>query len=92
MVSSRTRSGGPEAPGATVVIDDTDKAIIEALQADGRMPYTRLGADFGFVPPPAAFYPLLGGMLLSYLLVVEGIKRWFYRRMASTTPITSAQN
>ena len=56
------------------------------------LPYTRLGADFGFVPPPAAFYPLLGGMLLSYLLVVEGIKRWFYRRMGSTTPITSSQN
>ena len=47
MVSSRTRSGGPEAPGATVVIDDTDKAIIEALQADGRMPYTRLGTTVG---------------------------------------------
>ena len=30
-----------------VVIDETDKAIIEALQADGRMPYTRLGAAVG---------------------------------------------
>ena len=28
-------------------IDDTDRAIIEQLQADGRIPYTRLGAAVG---------------------------------------------
>lgn len=44
MASTRTRGGDGS---ATVVIDDTDKAIIEALQADGRMPYTRLGATVG---------------------------------------------
>ncbi|MFM7617257.1 MAG: Lrp/AsnC family transcriptional regulator [Actinomycetes bacterium] len=44
MASTRTRGGDGT---ATVVIDDTDKAIIEALQADGRMPYTRLGATVG---------------------------------------------
>jgi len=43
MVSARTRAGD----ATTVVIDDTDKAIIEALQADGRMPYTRLGSTVG---------------------------------------------
>jgi len=43
MVSARTRASD----ATTVVIDDTDKAIIEALQADGRMPYTRLGATVG---------------------------------------------
>lgn len=43
MLSARNRSG----EAATVVIDDIDKAIIEALQADGRMPYTRLGATVG---------------------------------------------
>jgi len=31
----------------TVVIDDVDKAIIEALQEDGRRPYTRLAVDVG---------------------------------------------
>ncbi|MEX2255895.1 MAG: Lrp/AsnC family transcriptional regulator [Acidimicrobiia bacterium] len=30
-----------------VVIDDTDKALIEALQHDGRMPYTRLAERVG---------------------------------------------
>lgn len=28
-------------------LDDTDRAIIEALQHDGRLPYTRLGASVG---------------------------------------------
>ena len=28
-------------------LDDTDRAIIERLQADGRLPYTRLGAAVG---------------------------------------------
>jgi Lrp/AsnC family transcriptional regulator for asnA, asnC and gidA len=30
-----------------VVIDDVDKAIIEQLQQDGRLPYTKLGAAVG---------------------------------------------
>ena len=28
-------------------LDDTDRAIIELLQADGRMPFTRVGAEVG---------------------------------------------
>ena len=30
-----------------VVLDETDKALIEALQHDGRMPYTRLADRVG---------------------------------------------
>jgi Lrp/AsnC family transcriptional regulator for asnA, asnC and gidA len=32
---------------ATVALDDIDKALIEALQADGRLPYTKLAAEVG---------------------------------------------
>lgn len=32
---------------AIVVLDDTDKALIEALQQDGRSPYTKLAAAVG---------------------------------------------
>lgn len=31
----------------TDVVDETDKALIEALQVDGRRPYTKLAADVG---------------------------------------------
>jgi len=39
----------PTAPDAasTIVIDDVDKALIEALQQDGRLPYTRLAVEVG---------------------------------------------
>ena len=73
----RTR-GNPLRSRAHPLLSLTSLAIVALALV---LPYTRLGADFGFVPPPAVFYPLLGGMLLSYLLVVEAIKRWFYRRM-----------
>ncbi|HEY1280569.1 MAG TPA: AsnC family transcriptional regulator, partial [Acidimicrobiales bacterium] len=31
----------------TAALDDTDRAIIEQLQEDGRLPYTRLGQAVG---------------------------------------------
>ncbi len=36
-----------ESTDVPVVIDDTDKALIEALQRDGRMPYTKLAEHVG---------------------------------------------
>jgi Mg2+-importing ATPase len=36
----------------------------------------------GFVPLPAGFLPVLAALAASYLLAVEGAKRWFYRRFA----------
>ena len=44
------------------------------------LPYSAIGRWFGFVPPPAAFLLALGGMVACYLLLAEGVKRWFYRR------------
>src|SRR3954471_14136752 len=46
MTSSR-RSGERAGTERTVVIDGVDKAIIEQLQQDGRLPYTKLGAAVG---------------------------------------------
>jgi Lrp/AsnC family transcriptional regulator, regulator for asnA, asnC and gidA len=46
MTSSR-RSGERTGTERAVVIDDVDKAIIEQLQQDGRLPYTKLGAAVG---------------------------------------------
>jgi|1185.fasta_scaffold324509_2 Lrp/AsnC family transcriptional regulator for asnA, asnC and gidA len=46
MTTSR-RSGERTGTERAVVIDDVDKAIIEQLQQDGRLPYTKLGAAVG---------------------------------------------
>lgn len=43
------------------------------------LPFTPLGPHFGFTPPPALFYGVLGLMVMSYLLLVEFIKRQFFR-------------
>jgi Mg2+-importing ATPase len=49
------------------------------------LPLTPLASYFGFVAPPLYFYLMLLGMVLFYLGVVEGVKRWFYRWMTIQT-------
>jgi Mg2+-importing ATPase len=43
------------------------------------LPYSRLGAWFGFVPPPLEYFALLAVLLTCYLVLVELTKRWYYR-------------
>ena len=43
------------------------------------LPFTPLGGYLGFVAPPAEFYVLLVVLVLVYLLMVEWVKRAFYR-------------
>jgi Mg2+-importing ATPase len=46
------------------------------------LPYTPVGALFGFVPLPPLFVLLLLGITGGYLLASEMVKRWFFRRFA----------
>jgi P-type Mg2+ transporter len=46
------------------------------------LPYTSLGALFGFVPLPAGFVLLLLAITGAYLLASELVKGWFFRRFA----------
>jgi Mg2+-importing ATPase len=48
------------------------------------LPFTRLGAYFGFRPPPPMFFAILAGLTVGYLVIVEATKRVFYRRLASS--------
>jgi len=52
------------------------------------LPFTPIGSYFGFVPPPAKFYFILGGMLMAYLVIVELAKRGFYRWAVSSNKIS----
>ena len=36
----------------------------------------------GFTPLPPEFFGLLAGLMIVYLVLVEIVKRWFYRRLA----------
>jgi Mg2+-importing ATPase len=44
------------------------------------VPYTPIGAFFGFVPPPPAFFLVLAGILGAYAVLAETVKRFFYKR------------
>jgi Mg2+-importing ATPase len=46
------------------------------------LPYTPLGALFGFVPLPAGSVLVLLGITGAYLLASELAKGWFFRRFA----------
>jgi Mg2+-importing ATPase len=44
------------------------------------LPLTPVAAPFGFVPLPPSFLALVAILVGAYLLAVERVKRWFYRR------------
>ncbi|MCW4043912.1 MAG: magnesium-translocating P-type ATPase [Candidatus Bathyarchaeota archaeon] len=46
------------------------------------MPFTPIGALFGFVTPPPAFFAVLAILIGVYLALTELVKRWFYKRHA----------
>jgi P-type Mg2+ transporter len=37
----------------------------------------------GFVAPPAFYFLILAGVLLFYLLAVEGMRQWFFHHIAA---------
>jgi Mg2+-importing ATPase len=49
----------------------------------GLLPYTAVGAWFGFVPPPWPLFLVLGLMVACYLACVEIVKRRFFARAAA---------
>jgi Mg2+-importing ATPase len=71
----RTR-GNPLRSRAHPLLTATSLAVVGLAIL---LPFTPLGTYFGFVPPPARFYFILGAMVLAYLCIVELAKRGFYR-------------
>ena len=56
---------------------------LSSSAAAARLPFTSAGAHLGFVAPPAFFFLILAAILLFYLLAVEGMKQWFFRRFGA---------
>jgi hypothetical protein len=46
------------------------------------LPYTPLRSLLRFVPPPVTLLATIAGLALTYLLLVQAVKTWFYRRHA----------
>jgi len=47
------------------------------------LPFTVIGSIFSFVPPPFSFFAVLAGLVAGYIIIVELVKRWFYRKYSS---------
>ena len=45
------------------------------------LPFTGLAPYLGFSPLPLKFFGVLSGLLVCYLLAVEGGEQWFYKRL-----------
>jgi P-type Mg2+ transporter len=75
----RTR-GNPLKSRAHPLLTATSLAVVAIAVL---LPFTPMGTHFGFVPPPARFYFILGAMVLVYLFVVELAKQGFYRWSAA---------
>jgi Mg2+-importing ATPase len=46
------------------------------------LPLTPVGALFQFTEPPWAFFLFLTGLMVAYLLMLDLVKAWFYKRYA----------
>jgi Mg2+-importing ATPase len=44
------------------------------------IPFTPLGKYFGFVAPPLSYFPVLAGIVGSYLLLVQIVKKLFIKK------------
>lgn len=72
----RTR-GNPFASPPHPALTALSLAVVAMAVA---LPSTPLGAELGFVAPPPAFYAMLAGIAVAYLVAVQALKRAFYRR------------
>jgi P-type Mg2+ transporter len=63
-------------PNRWLVLTSLSVVLIAML-----LPFTALAPYLGFTPLPWSFFGLLAALLITYLLAVEGGKRWFYRRL-----------
>lgn len=73
----RTRGGFlPSHPGRGLL-----SSTLAVVAATLTIPYTSLGAVFGFVPLPPLFLGLMVLIVLSYVASAELVKRWFYRNV-----------
>jgi len=54
------------------------------------LPFTPLAATLGFVPLPSAYFVFLGGVTMTYLVLVELVKRRLMRKLLGTGPAAPA--
>ena len=54
--------------------------VVACVAVGTLLPFTPLAPWLGFIPLPPVFFAFLLFMVVTYLGLVELVKRWFYRR------------
>jgi Mg2+-importing ATPase len=54
-------------------------AVLAAIAVGWVLPFTPLGELFGFVAPAPSTLLALGAIVVVYLLLIDVVKRWFFR-------------
>ena len=49
------------------------------------LPFTVIGSLFGFVQLAGSFYAVLAALVIGYLVIVEAVKYWFFRKFGGFT-------
>jgi P-type Mg2+ transporter len=57
--------------------------ILAAVAVAFILPFSPVAHTLGFVPLPPGFFAFLLGAVVTYLALVETVKRWFYRHFAA---------
>ncbi len=53
--------------------------VLGAAAVSVVLPLSPVGTYLGFESPPPMFFAVLAVMMIAFLVVLEGLKRWFYR-------------
>jgi P-type Mg2+ transporter len=67
-------------------------ATVGVVAVGMALPFTPLAPVLGFVPLPPTFFGVLGGMIATYLALIEFGKRVFYGRTLTTPGASPAQS
>jgi Mg2+-importing ATPase len=73
----RTRGHPMRSRPAPLLVATSLAVVVAAIV----LPFLPVAGRLGFVPLPPGFLPVLAVLAFLYLVAVEGLKRWFYRRM-----------
>ncbi|WP_324114016.1 magnesium-translocating P-type ATPase [Microbacterium sp.] len=65
-------------------------SVVGVVVVGAWLPYSPLNGLLGFAPLPAPFFLALVALVAAYLLLVEGAKLWYFRRL-SASPVAAVR-
>jgi Mg2+-importing ATPase len=80
-------AGNPLRSGPSLPLVVTTVLVVLVGMA---LPFSPLAATLGFVPLPGAYFVFLGGVTVTYLVLVEVVKRRLMRTLLGTNPAAPA--